>query len=107
MEPVTVQLDTMELCAKISAVKELLETAAQEHVTAQLASIAITLVENVSSVQMTHLERNVRRLVNAVRMELPSALMLMEDVSVKQTGLDQDAILTVRLAFMKGNVLST
>ena len=84
-----------------------MEITVKENVIAQLASIAITSVANVSNVQMTHSVTNVNKRVTAIRMELLSVLMLMEDVSVKQTGLDQNAILTALLGLWKETVLNT
>ena len=56
---------------------------------------------------MIRLVTNVNKSATAIRMELLSVLMLMEDVSVKQTGLDQNAILTALLGLWKETVSNT
>lgn len=77
---------------KISAVMELMEKTAQGSATAPQVTPAIISAVNASNVQITHLVTNVNKLVTAMRMELLSVLMLMGDVSVKQTGLEANAI---------------
>lgn len=56
---------------------------------------------------MTHLEKNAKNLVIVTRMEQLSVLTSMEDVSVRQIGLAQNAKLTARLAILKESVLTT
>ena len=106
MEHVTVLMAFMDPYVKINAMMERSEKVALESVTAPQVTLAITLVENVSSVQMTHLETNVSKLVTVIRMELLCVLMLMEDVSVRQTGLEQNVILNVLLVFWMEIVFS-
>ena len=82
---------------RISAGEELMEKTACSHAAALQGSPATISVGSVLSVLITHLGINVRRFVIVIRMGLPSALMLMEDVSVNKTGLDLNVIFTAPL----------
>ena len=77
---------------KINVVMEHLEKNVVRNVAAPRVTLVIISVESVSSVLMTHSETNVSKLVTVMRMEQLFVLILMEDASVKQTGLEQNVI---------------
>ena len=97
MEPVIALRGFMGHYVRISAGEELMEKTACSPAAALQGSPATISVGSVLSVLITHSGINVRRCVIVIRMGLPSALMLMEDVSVNQTGLALNVIFTAPL----------
>ena len=92
MEHATALKGLQDHYVKINVVMEHLEKNVLRNVAAPRVTLVIISVESVSSVLMTHSETNVSKLVTVMRMEQLCALILMEDASVKQTGLEQNVI---------------